>query len=101
MQFGKSLGKAGFGWGSRFGDDKGGNFGGDKGGYENKGKAFGNDEENKKFVPGQDEGGDDENKEEKKPEDENKEGGDQGDLINQVVELYDQLTPLIDKLRKS
>lgn len=87
--FGKSLAKAG--------------FGGGKPGFEpGKAPMFGEDED-KKFTPGGDMGGgDDEGKgdedKEKKPESDEDEGKEE-ETIEQIIEIYDQLTPLIDKLR--
>lgn len=55
-------------------------------------------------MPPENMGGDDENKgdedKEKKPESEKEEGVEE-ETIEQIIEIYDQLTPLIDKLRKS
>ena len=100
--FGKSLSNAGFGWGKKFGGGGGEDFHGNNwGGFHDKGKAFGEQDENKKYTPGQwDEEGGNENKEEKKPESD-KEEGQENETIEQIVQIYDQLTPLIDKLRKS
>ncbi len=61
------------------------------------------DDEGKKFVPpGGDEGGDeeggDEDKDEMKAETPKEEGAEH-ETIEAVLELFDQLTPLIEKLR--
>lgn len=50
-------------------------------------------------MGGDDEGGD-EDKGEMKPESD-KEEGQENETIEQIVAIYDQLTPLIEKLRKS
>lgn len=87
--FGKWLANAGFGGGKKqFGNDR---------------PEFG--EEKKNFMPPADDmGGDMEGKgdedKEKKPESDKEEGVEE-ETIEQIIELYDQITPLIDKLRKS
>lgn len=94
MDFMKGLSNAGFGK-KKFGD---------RGGYEDK-------EEPKPFSPGGDMGdGNEEGKmhEEKETTEEEKQEEKKGDddgaidqeTVDQIIELYDQITPLIDKLRK-
>lgn len=99
--FGKAFKKAGFGWDRKY--QGGGNdfHGGGKPDFQ-KGKApmMGqDDDEQKKFAPpgGDDEGGD-EDKGEMKPETPKEEGA-ETETIEAVLELFDQLTPLIEKLR--
>lgn len=95
MSFGKAFRKAGFGW-----DRNGGDFGGGKPDFE-KGRApmMGQDEDDTKIIPPawDEEGGDDEKKE-MKPETPKEEGAEH-ETIEAVLELFDQLTPLIEKLR--
>lgn len=106
MSFGKAFRKAGFGWDRKFGGggndfNKGWDFGGGKPDFD-KGRApmMGqDDDEGKKFTPpGGDEEGGDEDKDEMKPETP-KEEGDEHETIEAVLELFDQLSPLIEKLR--
>lgn len=100
MSFGKAFRKAGFGWDRKFGGG-GNDFGGDKLQFD-KGRApmMGQDEDDTKMKPpmgGDEEGGDEEKKEMK--QETPKEEGDEHETIEAVLELFDQLAPLIEKLR--
>ena len=87
-----------------FGDKFNKKFGGKPDMEEKEGfNPMGGGEMPPKDIPGSgrppqdEEGGDDENKE-KKPESDKEEGNEE-ETIEQVLELFDQLTPLVEKLR--
>lgn len=101
MSFGKAFRKAGFGWDRKFdgGNDRGGDFGGKPDFEKGRAPMMGQDEDDTKIIPPawDEEGGDDEKKE-MKPETPKEEGAEH-ETIEAVLELFDQLTPLIEKLR--